>query len=147
MLFIKKMKIKSSAKRFLKNESGQSVVEFAIILPCFILLIAGVLVFGSMIYAKTLVVLAASQGARVGGAIYDDPSLTLAEKNDKIRDTALTIVSNGLSGADRDVIITDMSDKILVEVKYKYHIPVPLISLIFGSSEVDIEYTSSYLIL
>ncbi len=135
-------------KKFKKDTSGQSVAEFAIILPVFIILTMGVLVFGSIIYAKSVVVLAASQGARVGGAIYDDSSMTLAEKNDKIRSTALTIVSNGLSGADRDVTITTVSNELNVKVTYTYHIPVAMISTMFGGSgEMKIEFTSSYLIL
>jgi Flp pilus assembly protein TadG len=138
----------SIIKRFRKDISGQSVTEFAIILPVFIILTMVVLVFGSIIYAKSVVILAASQGARVGGAIYDDPTMTLAEKNDKIRSTALTIVSKGLSGSDRDVTISTVSNELNVKVTYTYHIPVALIRTMFsGSGEYEIEFTSSYLIL
>jgi hypothetical protein len=133
--------------KLIRNERGQAVAEFAIILPVFILLVTGVLVIGSIIYTKTIVVLASSQGARVGAAIYNDPSLTLEEKNKRIRDTALTIVSHGLIGEDREVNITQTGNEINVKVIYKYHIPVKLISAILGTSTMEISYTSSYLIL
>ena len=135
-------------KKFKVDDSGQSVTEFAIILPVFILLITGVLVLGSMIYAKSIVVLAASQGARVGGAIFDDSAYTESEKIEKVKNTALTVVSNGLSGEDREVTVTRAGDEVQVPVKYKYYIPVPLImSLLGGDNTFEIDYTSSYLIL
>jgi Flp pilus assembly protein TadG len=133
--------------RNLKNQKGQSVTEFAVILPVFILLVTGVLVIGSVIYAKTIVVLASSQGARVGGAIYNDNTLTIEEKNTKVKNTALTIVSNALVGEDREVNITHSGNEIEVEVIYEYHIPVGLISTIFGKETMEIKHSSSYLIL
>ncbi|MFC0561246.1 TadE/TadG family type IV pilus assembly protein [Halalkalibacter alkalisediminis] len=134
-------------RKLKSEEKGQSVTEFAIILPVFVLLITGVLVLGSIIYAKTVVVLAASQAARVGGAIYDDSSLTLYEKDEKIRNTALTVVSNGLTGEDRTVTITQVGNEIKVKVSYTYYIPLPLIRSLFSNHSVDINFTSSYLIL
>jgi hypothetical protein len=100
-----------------------------------------------MIYAKSIVVLSASQGARVGSAIYDDNSLSAFEKDEKIRNTALTILSNGLTGEDREVTITKNGDELKVKSKYTYHIPVPLVSLLFGNKDIEIEYTAIYLIL
>lgn len=52
-------------KRFRKNEKGQGLVEFALILPILLLLLVAIVDFGWMIFVKTNLNNAAREGARV----------------------------------------------------------------------------------
>lgn len=52
-----------------KNENGQSLVEFVLVLPILLLLILGVLEFGWMLNAKVTVNAAVREGARVRAAL------------------------------------------------------------------------------
>ena len=45
---------------------GQSLVEFALVLPVFLLLLSGMIDFGSGLYANQTIINAAREGARVG---------------------------------------------------------------------------------
>ena len=51
-------------KRFRKNEKGQGLVEFALILPILLLLLVAIVDFGWMIFVKTNLNNAAREGAR-----------------------------------------------------------------------------------
>lgn len=129
----------------LKREEGQSVTEFAIVLPVLLLIVLGALIIGAFIYTKLVVVLAASQGARVGGAVYNDTTLTDSERITKIEDTAMTIVSNGLSGSDRSVNVTKLTDEVQVTVKYDFKMILPMLKPFFNNqSTFEVEYTSIY---
>ncbi|QQE74763.1 pilus assembly protein [Brevibacillus composti] len=130
--------------RWAKREDGQAITEFAVILPVMILLITGVLVFGHMLYAKTLVVLSASQGARVAGAIWDDEGG--GEARLKARNTALSILTNGLRGS-HTVDVWKSGDSVHVSVTYDYPVKVPIISAFFSSPNVKLEHTAVYKIL
>lgn len=52
-------------RRDRRSERGQALVEFALILPLFVLLLVGILDFGRAIYAYNTVNNAARQGARL----------------------------------------------------------------------------------
>jgi Flp pilus assembly protein TadG len=56
----------SGAKRGLRAESGAIAVEFAILLPVFLLLVFGILDFGHAYYMKQVVSNASREGARYG---------------------------------------------------------------------------------
>jgi Flp pilus assembly protein TadG len=131
-------------KRFLRKDDGQAITEFAIILPVFMLLVMGILIVGHIIYAKTVVVLAASQGARVAGAVWDDDP---AEARVKSIQTAETIVTNGLTGTSYDIDVNRDGNSVQVTVRYDYPIFVPLISSLLQKSTVELESTSVYRIL
>lgn len=51
-------------KRFRKNEKGQGLVEFALILPILLLLLVAIVDFGWLIFVKTNLNNAAREGAR-----------------------------------------------------------------------------------
>lgn len=55
--------------RLRKSEIGQSLVEFALILPILLMLVLGVLEFGWMLNAKVTVNSAAREGARTRAAL------------------------------------------------------------------------------
>ena len=129
------------------GEKGQAALETALVLPVILLIVMGVLTFGLMIYVKTLVVLSSSQAAKVGAYIYNDPTLTWEEKEEKIRATAYSFLSNGISGTDRSVTIKADGINITVKVTYNYKLIFPLLGEVLGSrAYIPLEYESTYMI-
>jgi hypothetical protein len=61
-----RFKSKSDGKRSLRSEKGGVVVEFAILLPVFLLLVFGIVDFGHAWYMKQIVSNASREGARYG---------------------------------------------------------------------------------
>jgi Flp pilus assembly protein TadG len=53
-------------RRFIHNERGQAYLEFIILLPLVLLLIAGVIFFGRVLYVKIALDNAAYDGSRAG---------------------------------------------------------------------------------
>ena len=125
------------------TERGATLVEFAIILPLFFLLIFGIIEFSILLYDKAILTNASREGARLGslyyhqkGAnnVYDDPKQPGATTNDDffynfkdtIKDKVFIYCQNSLIsfGADSefekdDIVVTwyslDTGDEILVD--------------------------------
>jgi Flp pilus assembly protein TadG len=57
-----------------RSKRGQSLVEFALVLPVFMLVLAGILDFGFMLYSRMTVINAAREGARAAVVSIDDPT-------------------------------------------------------------------------
>jgi len=108
----------------LRNEKGQSLVEFAIILPFLLLLLMGILEFGIMLNSYLTIHNAAREGARLG---------IVAGSNIEIKQL-ITNISPNLETENLIVNITpsDGSRKsgetITVEVIYNYQVTIPIIS-------------------
>lgn len=133
--------------RFIKEQKGQAVAEMAFVLPVLLLIVMAVITLGMMIYVKTLVVISASQAAKVGAYLYYDDSMTDEEKDAKIRSTANTLLSNGINGTDRSVTIESDGIDITVTVEYKYTMILPLLGEIFnGKTSVPLKYSCTYMI-
>lgn len=69
---------RSSARRH--RSRGQSLVEFALVFPLFVLLLAGMVDFGTGLYSYMTVVNAARDGARLGATACDVLACTDAVK-------------------------------------------------------------------
>lgn len=70
-----------------KTQSGQSAVEFALVLPLLLILLMGIMEFGLVLYDKAVITNAAREGARAG-IVYLDPS------NWKTDSDITTVVNN-----------------------------------------------------
>ena len=57
---------------FLKNQKGQSLIEFALFLPILFLLVAGIIQFGVVLYGQIAVTSAAREGARLLSIASED---------------------------------------------------------------------------
>ncbi|MBC8061262.1 MAG: pilus assembly protein [Clostridiaceae bacterium] len=122
----------------IKNEKGQSLVEFAIILPILLLLLFGIAEFGIMLNSYLTIQNVAREGSRlgiVGGSDVEIISL--------IRDT-----SPNLTDTDMKIILTPVEayrksgDTLTVTVTYNYHMNVPIISSLLGNVIVLTAQTS-----
>lgn len=118
--------------KILKQEKGQALVEFAIILPVLLLLIMGILQFGMMLNAYLAIENAAREGARTGIAGSSDA---------EIRQSIISI-SPSLDSENLNVTITPdetnrkSGDTLTVSVAYSYKLTVPIISNIFNDAVI-----------
>lgn len=116
---------------------GQSLVEFAVVLPIFLLILAGILDFGLGLYSQMTIINAAREGARIGSVtiVGVDPTTTV---DDRVRSMAA-----GLDQSKLDVIVTcqrpsgstfvacaspawQSGDAVKVQVDYAYKMLWPL---------------------
>ena len=124
--------------KILKNQKGQSLVEFAIILPILLLLLFGIAEFGMMLNSYLTIQNVAKEGARLGIIGGSDIEIIAL-----IRTT-----SPNLTAADMNVTITPSQanrksgDTLQVTVTYNYHLTVPIISSIVGNIIVLTSQTS-----
>ena len=114
---------------------GQALVEFAIILPVFFLVVAGMFDFGLGIYSDLTLVNAAREGARLG---VIDPGNTTAIEN-RVREMAghldasklnVTVACERPSGSSFTACTNPMwlpGDATKVTVDYKYSVFFPVL--------------------
>lgn len=120
-----------------KNEKGQTLVEFALVLPILLILVLGIIQFGIILNGQVTVTSAAREGARFG---------VVGEDEDAVK----TRVKNALAGsllidpnsADIDVTYPTMSGEELT-VYVQYNMPV-IVPLVFpgGVNSFSVEATS-----
>jgi len=65
----------------IKNESGQSLVELALILPLLLLLLVGTIDFGRVLYMQSHLHLATQETVRVGGLGASDAEIITFARN------------------------------------------------------------------
>lgn len=113
-----------------KSRSGQAVVEFALILPVFMLMLFGAIEFGRAYYTLHLLTNAAREGARTGALPEQLEEDVQGAVNDFLE-------NSGLSGSwSTDVDVTDDAgstraggmtdavegDRVHVTVSYDFHV-------------------------
>jgi Flp pilus assembly protein TadG len=121
---------------------GQALVEFAVVLPVFLLILSGILDFGFMLYSRMTVISATREGARVA---IDAPKSTQAQQAQipNLITSRVTDAASGLNIADLTVSPTCVGvatacnfsptgnakagDSVKVLVAYKYHSIFPLL--------------------
>jgi len=130
----------------LKREDGQAVLETALVIPVILFMIMAVITVSLLIYTKMLVVLSASQGARVGALIWNDATIELEEKEEKIEGVVFGILSNGMNGVDRSWDAEVKDGSLHVTVEYKFKLILPLLGALFEDNEVPIKYEAIYYI-
>jgi len=113
----------------LRNEKGQSLVEFAILLPVLLLLLMGILEFGLMLNSYLTINNSAREGARLG---------IVAGSNIEIKQ----LINNISPNLDSKYVVINVTplegsrksgDTLKVEVIYNYQVIIPIISNILGN--------------
>ena len=119
-----------------QGEKGQSLAEFVLVLPIFLVLLFAIVDFGMGLHAWITVTNSAREGARLGavrapagGACDNDPS-TLADNIEcRVRETADSLQNSNLT-----VTITNAQgtpgDSVVVDVDYDYDLITPLDSIL-----------------
>ena len=118
-----------------KSGRGQSLVEFALILPVFLMLLAGIIDFGFMFYSRITVINAAREGARDAVTAIDNPSSIPGLVNSSVSSAATGLVAADLSNTATCVGLQQANcdfsaggrpdplpgDAVSVTVTYTYH--------------------------
>lgn len=113
----------------LRNQKGQSLVEFAIILPLLLLLVMGIIEFGMMLNSYLAINNAAREGARAG---------IVGSRNNEIQNSILS-TSPALDAQNLIITITPSDgsrksgDTLTVKVTYNYYFTIPILGNIFNS--------------
>ena len=116
-----------------RRSRGQSLVEFAVVFPVFILVLFGIIEFGFMLYSQMTVSNAAREAARVSVvdpdpcSIQDLANATARSAASGLNGTYLTVAggvaSTGPTGTCSDA---KQGDTVTVTVNYTYHTFFPL---------------------
>ena len=119
--------LKRLARRRGKREDGQSLVEFTLVLPIFLLVLFAIVDFGMAFHAWITVTNSAREGARIGSV--HAPSAAIEQR---VRDTSDTLDQGNLS-----VTVTNADDQggqpgesVVVDVSYSYSLITPLADLL-----------------
>lgn len=116
------------------GERGQSLVEFALVIPIFLVVLFAIVDFGMAFHAWITVTNSAREGGRLGSV-----HASAAAIEQRVRDTADTLDQGNLS-----VTVTNADDQggqpgesVVVDVSYSYSLMTPLadlLNLISGGS-------------
>ncbi|MBN9492560.1 pilus assembly protein [bacterium] len=123
----------SRALRRLRAEHGQSMVEFALVLPLLLLVLIGVVQFALVHHAQNVVTTAAQEGARLGAAEGGDPG----QGEERTRD----VLRSGMGGTGEEFAVSasDDGESVTVDASGAY----PLIFPWFGSRDIELDATAS----
>jgi Flp pilus assembly protein TadG len=119
--------LKHSAGHPRKGEGGQSLVEFALVVPIFLLILFAIVDFGMAFHAWITVTDSAREGARLGSV-----HAAAAAIEQRVRDT-----SSSLDQGNLTVNVTNADDQggqsgesVVVDVDYSYSLITPLADLL-----------------
>jgi Flp pilus assembly protein TadG len=105
-------------KLFFKDKDGQSLIEFAMILPVLLLVLFGITEFGRAIMVTNILNIAAREGARAGAESGDTTSVV-----DKVN---TVLQAANLTGAVVDPPVYDLTERtVTVTVKYDFEVLAP----------------------
>ncbi len=120
--------LKLIRRRREKGEKGQALVEFALLVPIFLILLFAIVDFGMGFYSWITVTNSAREGARIGAVLASENEI-----RDRVFDTAGLINE----GTNMDVFVTNSADNgglpgesVVVQVDYRYDLITPLASLV-----------------
>lgn len=108
-----------------KGERGQSLVEFALVVPLFLLLVFAIVDFGMGFYSWITVTNAAREGARIGAVHANSATITqrVKDTSGSLNNSNLTITVTNAQGAS--------GGEVAVTATYKYTLITP-VSAIMG---------------
>lgn len=124
--------------KVLKNEKGQSLVEFALILPLILLILMGILEFGVMLNSYLAINHASKEGARLGALGGTDAQVLqeILDISPALDTSKITVHINPAQGfRTRGTALT-------VTVDYNYQVMLPVVSSIINSG-VQLEAQTS----
>jgi len=121
--------------RGLKSTSGMSVVETALVLPLFLILLLGVIDGGRVMFTQAMVYYASQEATRWAVANPKEPEQTEQEYKDSITDYAnsrLILISKNNSAAVSTVAPPDPTDgtrTVSVTINYSFDFIIPFLGI------------------
>lgn len=103
----------------IKNEKGQAMVEFALVLPILLLLLCGICEFGSIFSNQILANNACREAVRYAAVHYKDDGLTEIEEQ-------TTIIVKSYSSCFDAQVSVPASEEIKVDLTAKVQLLTPL---------------------
>ena len=119
------MKLKIFGHRYgQKKERGQSMVEFVLVLPIFLVLVFGIVDFGMGIHAWLTITSASREGARIGtvSASSGEIEAKVRANSSSLDQSKLTVVTTNAQGTS--------GESVVVDVDYQYDLITPLSSVL-----------------
>ena len=108
-----------------RGEKGQALVEFALLVPIFLILLFAIVDFGMGFHSWITVTNSAREGARLGAVAGTEQQII-----DRVHDTATLINEE----TNMDVLVTNAQglpgESVVVQVDYDYDLITPLASLV-----------------
>ncbi len=128
---------RSKGRRARRRTRGQALVEFALVFPVFILVLAGMVDFGLGLYSYMTIINAAREGARLGATACSTAgcpgvsarTTAMAGGMSPLTVTVTCITAGGVSSSCTTA--ASSGDTVKVQVDYTYHMIWPLT---FGTS-------------
>jgi len=116
-----------------KNNKGAVLVEFAMVLPIFVLILIGTIEFGIVLHDYSLLQSASREGARAAAVGFTQSAIEQRVRDFalELNNTNLTIVINNAQGVRGST----------VSVRASYPVPLitPLMKSIVGSSNFSLQ--------
>lgn len=132
-----------------RSVRGQTMVEFALVFPVFILVVLGVIDLGRAVWQYNTLSNAAREGARYGIVLKnpDGTTRTDAQIIDFVKDKAVGVdIANGGSVVIAPSGMRVAKDYITVTVKYQYQPVAPLISAVIPGGVINLSATSKMIV-
>jgi len=134
-------------RAIMRRQEGTSVVEFALVLPLLVLLLAGIVEFGLIMYNQQIITNASREGARYGIVLKTPNRYTQAQITSEVqRYCGFHLVTFGTGGTPLSVSVVNESggsqcpntnsfgQNLRVTVSYNYtFLLVPNMSRFFGT--------------
>jgi Flp pilus assembly protein TadG len=139
-VFLPKLCVMKSATRFLRSDSGASAAEFAIVLPLFLLMFFGIIVFGfylALVHGVQQLAAEAARSSVPGLSEAERASLAQSYVSDNVRsygliDPSKVAVTASASPTDANVFIVtvnyDASDSFIFGLRSLVPTPSPNIA-------------------
>ncbi len=128
-----------ASRRAAKDERGQDIVEFALVVPFIALLFLGIIEFGIIVFRYNTVSNAAREGARYGivhPTATGQSSCAAASAGMVVAACNLT---TGLVASSTEVTATHPSGYVVVEVAYDHdYLTGPVIQALGGDSDITL---------
>ncbi|MFD2638618.1 TadE/TadG family type IV pilus assembly protein [Piscibacillus salipiscarius] len=114
----------------LRNENGQSIVEFSLIIPLLILMLVGIFDVGRMMYSYSGLHFTAQESVRLGGFGYtDEEIIDFAKGHFETGDTDLLTITVTPAEAERQ-----SGEYVTVTLTYPVEPITPFAEEVFGDS-------------
>ena len=113
-----------------KNEKGQSMVEFALVIPVLLLIVIGIIEFGFMFSSYLTLTNASREAVRYISLGGDDVGAILRANNVAVNtDPNRMVVTISPTSSNRD-----RGDSVTVEINYDYDFLTPFMDVLLGNN-------------
>ena len=143
------MKVGNSIERNKLHQSGQDLLEFALVLPVLLLVVFGVLDLGRLFHAGITITNAARVGARTGAlSLNGVTAATIAEANNNNIDLSSAVISTNC--VDGNLILglaanglCDYGDTYRVTISYQFNL---IIDYVLSISNINLVRSAEMLV-